>query len=125
MYDVSLRPILLQTLIRDLPDDKHPSGSPLELSKVVYAIKTHNLLCESVQDMTDQKLIITWKSAIDSWVRRLVQLVSSDSQKQPNTSRKKNNMSFLSPHSDLRSLTTISGTDRWCFSQNHMARPET
>ncbi|CAN6572558.1 unnamed protein product [Malus baccata var. baccata] len=78
MYDVALRPRLLQTLVRDLPDDKHPSGSPLELSKVVYAIKTHNLLCESAQDMTDQKLITTWKSATDSWVRRLAQLVSSD-----------------------------------------------
>ncbi|KAM1189983.1 hypothetical protein ACFX2J_025592 [Malus domestica] len=78
MYDVALRPRLLQTIIRDLPDDKHPSASPSELSKVVYAIKTHNLLCESVQDVTDQKLITTWKSAMDSWVRRLVQLVSSD-----------------------------------------------
>ncbi|PQQ13134.1 uncharacterized protein Pyn_19800 [Prunus yedoensis var. nudiflora] len=75
MYDVALKPCLLHMLIRDhVPDNKHPFGSPLDLSKVVYTIKTHNLLRESVQDLTDQKLINNWRSAIDS----LMELIASD-----------------------------------------------
>lgn len=61
-----------------VPDDKHPSGSSLELSKVVYMIKTHNLLSESIQDPTAQKLISHWRSAVDSWVNRLLLLVSNE-----------------------------------------------
>ncbi|PQP95062.1 uncharacterized protein Pyn_17304 [Prunus yedoensis var. nudiflora] len=79
MYDVALKSRLLHTLIRDhVPDNKHPFGSPLDLSKVVYTIKTHNLLHESVQDLTDQKLINNWRSAIDSWVNHLMELIASE-----------------------------------------------
>ncbi|KAH0981972.1 hypothetical protein GBA52_009149 [Prunus armeniaca] len=79
LYDVALKPRLLHTLIRDhVPDTKHPLGSPFELSKVVYMINTHNLLRESVQDLTDQKLINNWRSAIDSWVNHLMELIASD-----------------------------------------------
>lgn len=79
LYDVALKPRLLHTLIRDhVPDTKHPFGSPFELSKVVYMINTHNLLRESVQDLTDQKLINNWRSAIDSWVNHLMELIASD-----------------------------------------------
>lgn len=79
LHDVALKPRLLETLMKDhVPDDKHPSGSSLELSKVVYMIKTHNLLSESIQDPTAQKLISHWRSAVDSWVDRLLLLVSNE-----------------------------------------------
>ncbi|PON70689.1 Coatomer beta subunit [Trema orientale] len=79
MNDVALRPRLLRTLIRDhLPDDKHPFGSPSQLSKVVSMVKTHSLLSESFDELTDQVLISKWKSAVDSWVKRLMLLVSND-----------------------------------------------
>ncbi|CAL2265983.1 unnamed protein product [Prunus armeniaca] len=79
MYDVALKPRLLHTLIRDhVPDNKHPFGSPLDLSKVVYTIKTHNLLRESVQDLTFQKLINNWRSTIDSCVNHLMELIVND-----------------------------------------------
>ena len=79
MYDVALRPRLLRTRIREnVPDEKHPFGSPSELSKVASMIKTHNLLAESYRELTEQKQIDNWRVAIDSWVDCLLQLVSSD-----------------------------------------------
>ncbi|XP_015876389.2 uncharacterized protein LOC107413049 isoform X1 [Ziziphus jujuba] len=79
MYDIALKPRLLRTLIRDhVPNEKHPFGSPSELSMVVSAIKTHNLLSEYVREPTDQKVMDTWRAAVDSWVNRLLELVSSD-----------------------------------------------
>ncbi|PRQ18884.1 hypothetical protein RchiOBHm_Chr7g0211051 [Rosa chinensis] len=79
MHDASLKPRFLHTLIRDhLPDDNLPSRTSFDLSNLVHMIKTHNLLSESVQDPTDQKLTTHWRSAVDSWVDRLLLLVSSD-----------------------------------------------
>ncbi|KAM6600587.1 hypothetical protein CsatA_020196 [Cannabis sativa] len=79
MNDVALRPRLLRTLIRDhIPDDKHPFGSPSQLTKVISMLKTHNLLSESYGELEDQKLIGNWKSAVDSWVDRLLLLLSND-----------------------------------------------
>ncbi|KAL6181033.1 hypothetical protein ACLB2K_047691 [Fragaria x ananassa] len=79
MHDSSLKPRLLQSLIRDhLPDDNLPSRSSLDLSNLVYLLKTHSLLSESVPDPTDHKLISHWRSAVDSWLDRLFLLVSSD-----------------------------------------------
>lgn len=79
MYDVALRPRLLRTLIREnVPDEKHPFGSPSKLSKVASMIKTHSLLAESYREPIDQKQIDNWRAAIDSWVDRLLQLLSSD-----------------------------------------------
>ncbi|XP_043704243.1 proline-, glutamic acid- and leucine-rich protein 1 [Telopea speciosissima] len=78
MYDISLKPRLLRSLMRDyLPDEKRPSPSPSKLSDVVSAIKTHGLLLESFRESDDQKQIDKWKSAIDAWVERLLLLVSS------------------------------------------------
>ncbi|KAL5568599.1 hypothetical protein UlMin_025174 [Ulmus minor] len=79
MSDVALRPRLLRTIIRDyLPEDKHPFGNPSQLSKVVTMIQTHDLLSESFGEQADQKLIEKSKSAVDSWLEHLLQLVSSD-----------------------------------------------
>ncbi|XP_059433960.1 uncharacterized protein LOC132167082 isoform X2 [Corylus avellana] len=78
MYDVALKPRLLRTLIKEhVPDDTHPFPDPAGLSTVVSGIKTHGLLAEwSFEKSTDQKKIQNWKSAVDSWVERLLLLVS-------------------------------------------------
>lgn len=79
MYDVALWPRLLRSILREyIPDDKHPFGSPSSLSKVLYLVKTHNLLSESFREPTDPKQIDNWRAAVDSWVERLIHLVSSD-----------------------------------------------
>ncbi|KAA8534550.1 hypothetical protein F0562_032067 [Nyssa sinensis] len=79
LYDISLKPRLLHSLIKEhIPDDKHPFRRPLELSHVVSMVKTHRLLSESATESTDQKLIDKWKSAVDAWVNRLLMLVSSN-----------------------------------------------
>ncbi|CAK9149218.1 unnamed protein product [Ilex paraguariensis] len=79
MYDVSLKPRLLRSLLKDhVPDEKHPFRNPWELSHVVSAVKTHRLLSEFATDSTDQKQIENWKSAVDAWVNRLLTLVSSN-----------------------------------------------
>ena len=79
MYDVDMKPRLLRTLIKErVPDDKHPFENPAELSTVVSLIKTHGLLSESFSKSTDQKLVDNWKSAVDSWVERVLLLVSNN-----------------------------------------------
>ncbi|KAL0008068.1 hypothetical protein SO802_009570 [Lithocarpus litseifolius] len=79
MYDVDMKPRLLRTLIKErVPDDKHPFENPAELSAVVSLIKTHGLLSESLSKSTDQKFVDNWKSAVDSWVERVLLLVSSN-----------------------------------------------
>ncbi|RDX76940.1 hypothetical protein CR513_43008, partial [Mucuna pruriens] len=78
MNDVALKPRLLLTLIRDhLPDDKCSFSNPSQLSKVVSLIKTHSLLSESFPDSTRPKLIEAWKSALDSWLNRILSLLST------------------------------------------------
>ncbi|KAM3732952.1 hypothetical protein ACB098_11G097400 [Castanea mollissima] len=79
MYDVGMKPRLLRTLLKErVPDDKHPFENPAELSTVVSLIKTHGLLSESLRESTDQKVVDNWKSAVDSWVERVLLLVSNN-----------------------------------------------
>lgn len=78
MYDVALKPRLLNTIIREhLPSADHPFSNPYELSKVVSLIKTHSLLSDSVTESLDPKLIKALKSSFTSWVDRLLLLISS------------------------------------------------
>ncbi|KAI5421942.1 uncharacterized protein LOC127076040 [Lathyrus oleraceus] len=80
MYDVALKPRLLNTLITDhLPTVDHPFSNPSELSKVVSLIKTHSLLSEDVTDSFESKQIKAWKSSVTSWVDRVLLLLSSHS----------------------------------------------
>ncbi|XP_059598540.1 uncharacterized protein LOC100256091 isoform X4 [Vitis vinifera] len=77
VYDVAFKPRLLRTLLKDhVPDQNQPFRSPSDLSIVLSAIKTHRLLSESVTESIDQKHIDKWKTAVDSWVDRLLALVS-------------------------------------------------
>ncbi|KAL6327126.1 hypothetical protein AAG906_014944 [Vitis piasezkii] len=63
VYDVAFKPRLLRALLKGhvVPDQNQPLRSPSELSIVLSAIKTHQAL---------------WKSAVDSWVERLLVLLS-------------------------------------------------
>ncbi|KAJ8551431.1 hypothetical protein K7X08_021446 [Anisodus acutangulus] len=79
MYDVALKPRLLGSLLKEhVPDLKHQFRNPSVLSYVVSAIKTHQLLSVSGQPESDEKLIDKWTVAIDSWINRVVALVSND-----------------------------------------------
>ncbi|KAL3520882.1 hypothetical protein ACH5RR_019031 [Cinchona calisaya] len=79
MYDVALKPQLLRSLLKEyVPDEKHPFRNPSDLSHVVSAVKTHRLLSECAPHSTNQKLIESWKSAVDAWVKRVSALASSN-----------------------------------------------
>lgn len=79
MYDVSLKPRMLSTLLREhVPDDSRPFSDPSELASVTATLRVHKLLSESFEDSTDEKLVESWKKAVDAWVDRLLLLVSSD-----------------------------------------------
>ncbi|XVE90883.1 hypothetical protein DITRI_Ditri20bG0111900 [Diplodiscus trichospermus] len=82
MNDVGLKPRMLRSLIRQyVPDEKHPlslNHNCFEVPKLVSALQTHRLLSESDTQSMDQKLINSWKSAVDDWVNRLQLLLSSD-----------------------------------------------
>ncbi|KAL0303574.1 UNVERIFIED_CONTAM: hypothetical protein Sradi_6225500 [Sesamum radiatum] len=78
MYDVALKPKLLRSLLREyVPDEKHPFSNPSELLYVVSTVKTQKLLSEWAPLPLDQDLVDAWKSAVDSWVHRLLTLASS------------------------------------------------
>ncbi|KAL3838197.1 hypothetical protein ACJIZ3_022788 [Penstemon smallii] len=79
MYDVALKPKLLRSLLREyVPDDKHPFSNPSELSYVVSTVKAHKLLSEWSPHTVEQDLIDGWKAVVDSWINRLLTLVSSN-----------------------------------------------
>ncbi|KAK6156280.1 hypothetical protein DH2020_010528 [Rehmannia glutinosa] len=79
MYDVALKPKLLRSLLREyVPDERHPFSNPSELSYVVSTVKTHNLLSEWASQPVEQNVMDAWKSAVDSWVHRLLTLASSN-----------------------------------------------
>ncbi|XP_011076916.1 uncharacterized protein LOC105161048 [Sesamum indicum] len=78
MYDVALKPKLLRSLLREyVPDEKHPFSNPSELLYVVSTVKTQKLLSEWAPLPLEQDLVDAWKSAVDSWVHRLLTLASS------------------------------------------------
>ncbi|KAH6766913.1 hypothetical protein C2S52_017896 [Perilla frutescens var. hirtella] len=79
MYDVAMKPKLLRSLLREyVPDEKHPFINPSELSYVVSTVKTLKLLSEWTPQEVQQELVDAWKSAVDSWVNRLLALASSN-----------------------------------------------
>ncbi|KAI4354075.1 hypothetical protein L6164_002975 [Bauhinia variegata] len=81
MNDVALKPRLLRTILKEqVPDEKHPFSISSELSRVITIIRTHSLLSESFSEekSVDPKQIGRWKSAVDSWVDRILALVSSN-----------------------------------------------
>lgn len=82
MYDVRLKPVMLRSLIRQyLPDEKHPltlNNTFFELPNLVSILQTFRILSESEAHCLDEKLINSWKSAVDDWVNRLEVLLSSD-----------------------------------------------
>ncbi|KAF9591020.1 hypothetical protein IFM89_001230 [Coptis chinensis] len=84
MYDIRLKPRLLRSLTKDnLPDENQPFPNPSTLSNIVETIKTHALLSETIgsdnnnNDSVDDKFFDKWKSAVDSWVEKLLLLISN------------------------------------------------
>ncbi|KAL8090247.1 uncharacterized protein LOC141697677 [Apium graveolens] len=79
MYGISLKPRLLRYLIKHkLPDEKHPFRDTSELVHLSDTVRTHRLLSETSSQPIDQNVMEEWKSAVDSWINLLVQLVSVD-----------------------------------------------
>ncbi|KAK4756807.1 hypothetical protein SAY87_006934 [Trapa incisa] len=80
MYDVALKPRLLRKLLSEnLPDEKRPLQDTRVLERVIWAVKTHKLLSESIVDSNDNKHAKAWRSAVSAWIDRVLLLVSSDS----------------------------------------------
>ncbi|XP_065871126.1 uncharacterized protein [Euphorbia lathyris] len=80
MYDVSLKPRMLLTLLKeDIPDVKKPLGDSSSLSTVVSTVQNLKLLSESFSTSMDAKLIERWKSAVNDWFDRLLSLLTNTS----------------------------------------------
>ncbi|WCJ22691.1 hypothetical protein M5689_004768 [Euphorbia peplus] len=80
MYDVSLKPRILLTLLKeDIPDEKKPLGDSSRLSSVVSTVQNLKLLCESFSSDIDAKLVERCKSAVNDWFDRLLLLVANTS----------------------------------------------
>ncbi|KAL5724950.1 hypothetical protein ACHQM5_008150 [Ranunculus cassubicifolius] len=79
MHDVRFKPKRLISLTKEhLPDENGQSMNTSELTRVLSEVKTHGLLSESVgSSSVDQIVVDKWKSAVDSWIERLLLLMSS------------------------------------------------
>ncbi|CAI9773967.1 unnamed protein product [Fraxinus pennsylvanica] len=79
MDNIRFNTNLLRSLLKEyVPDEKHPFRSPSKLSSVVSSIKTHKLLSEWAPESTNKNVIDELKSAVDSWVKRVFTLASSN-----------------------------------------------
>jgi hypothetical protein len=94
MHDQALRQRLLQMIMNThLPDDKQLPRAPAQLSLAVASIRQHHLLCESLPvtggagaagsagghflQGGNKKASDASKAAIDAWMERLLNLLSS------------------------------------------------
>ncbi|RLM80182.1 proline- glutamic acid- and leucine-rich protein 1-like isoform X2 [Panicum miliaceum] len=80
--DPWLKPRLLRAVVAErLPQPGGAELPPVELASVLGAVRTHGLLTEGLPDRApeDPKLAEAWRTAVDSWVERVVALVESDS----------------------------------------------
>ncbi|XP_057969353.1 uncharacterized protein LOC131158473 isoform X7 [Malania oleifera] len=82
MYDPRLKPRVLRGLVSDhLPYEDGPVPSRPEISNLAFTVRTFSLLSESLPrtpTTVDASLVQDWKSSVDAWVDRVVQLVSCD-----------------------------------------------
>ncbi|KAL1151175.1 hypothetical protein V6Z11_A09G023400 [Gossypium hirsutum] len=79
VYDVKLKPKILEYLMNDqIPNENDHSPQQCDLQRVVNAIKNLGLLSESLPEGTkNSKICEDWAIAVDSWVHRVLSLVSS------------------------------------------------
>ncbi|MBA0614557.1 hypothetical protein Godav_014842 [Gossypium davidsonii] len=79
VYDVKLKPGILEYLMNDqIPNENDPSPQQCDLQRVVNAINNLGLLSESLPEGTkNSKIAEDWAIAVDSWVHRVLSLVSS------------------------------------------------
>ncbi|PPD73078.1 hypothetical protein GOBAR_DD30029 [Gossypium barbadense] len=78
VYDVKLKPRILEYLMNDqIPNENDPSPQQCDLQRVVNAINNLGLLSESLPEGTkNSKIAEDWAIAVDSWVHRVLSLVS-------------------------------------------------
>ncbi|TYH01013.1 hypothetical protein ES288_A09G023300v1 [Gossypium darwinii] len=79
VYDVKLKPKILEYLMNDqIPNENDHSPQQCDLQRVVNAINNLGLLSESLPEGTkNSKICEDWAIAVDSWVHRVLSLVSS------------------------------------------------
>ncbi|MBA0829337.1 hypothetical protein Goarm_013949 [Gossypium armourianum] len=79
VYDVKLKPRILEYLMNDqIPNENDPLPQQCDLQRVVNAINNLGLLSESLPEGTkNSKIAEDWAIAVDSWVHRVLSLVSS------------------------------------------------
>lgn len=80
VYDVKLKPRILEYMMNDqIPNETDPSPQHCDLQRVVNAIRNLGLLSESLPELEANNSLIVqdWAIAVDSWVDRVLSLVSS------------------------------------------------
>ncbi|EPS62365.1 hypothetical protein M569_12425, partial [Genlisea aurea] len=70
--------MLLLMMREYVPDEKRPFSDPSILSFVVSTVRTNKLLSEQASLPVQHDSIDAWKSAVDSWVHRMLGLASSN-----------------------------------------------
>ncbi|KAL9223986.1 hypothetical protein vseg_000064 [Gypsophila vaccaria] len=80
LNDVGLKPRLLRHLITDkLPTETRQLRNPADISAVVSAVTTHQLISEQLPTSSTAKLSSSWKSSVDGWVDHVLSLARSNS----------------------------------------------
>ncbi|XP_022739790.1 uncharacterized protein LOC111292029 [Durio zibethinus] len=79
VYDVELKPRILAYLMNDqIPNETDPSLQHCDLQRIVNAIRNLGLLSESFpEEANNSRIVEDWAIAVDSWVDRVLSLVSS------------------------------------------------
>lgn len=87
MHNQALRPRLLHAVMANhLPDDKQVTRAPAQLSLAVASVRRHHLLWESslvaaagpgLHSMQAAKCLDVNKAAVDAWIEKLLNLLSS------------------------------------------------
>ncbi|XVF60510.1 hypothetical protein PTKIN_Ptkin08bG0053100 [Pterospermum kingtungense] len=79
VYDVKLKPRILEYLMNDqIPNEIDHSPQHCDLQRVVNAIRNLGLLSESLpEEAINSGIVQDWALAVDSWVDRVLSLVSS------------------------------------------------
>ncbi|GMJ04152.1 hypothetical protein like AT1G30240 [Hibiscus trionum] len=79
VFDVKLKPRILEYLMNDqIPNESDPETQHCDLQRAVNAINNLGLLSESFpQAAKNSKIAEDWAVAVDSWLDRVLSLVSS------------------------------------------------
>ncbi|KAL6877598.1 hypothetical protein ACP4OV_012813 [Aristida adscensionis] len=79
VHDPWLKVRLLRSVVAERLPQPGAELPPAEVASVVEAVRTHGLLTEALPSgPPDPKLAEAWRAAVDSWVKRIVDLAGSD-----------------------------------------------